>query len=122
MDAHLEASGIRCTAEDNLARVMHRFDCAEVLCDGGEPIGLLKLARGTDSWEIIQLQLGPRMQGQGAGSRLLQQLIAEAESQGVALTLKVLKANPARFLYAKLGFETVGEDDHEFLMQRPAPG
>lgn len=121
MDAHLQASGIHCTAEDHLARVMHQFDCAEVLCHQGEPVGLLKLRRGAEAWDLIQFQLCASLQGQGVGGRLLRQLIDEADAHRVAIRLDVLKHNPARRLYEKLGFEIVGEDAHEYLMQRHAP-
>jgi ribosomal protein S18 acetylase RimI-like enzyme len=32
--------------------------------------------------------------------------------------LKVIKGNPAKRLYDRLGFEVVGEDDTQFYMRR----
>ena len=34
------------------------------------------------------------------------------------IQLKVLKDNPAKNLYTRLGFITVGEDEHEYHMER----
>lgn len=118
MQAHLAASGASTSSEHHRARVMHAFEYAEILLLDGAPAGLLKLRRGPGAWEIIQLQLAPALQGKGVGRQLLEYIISEASAAGAGLRLSVLKANPARRLYERLGFTVVGEDDHEFHMQR----
>ena len=120
MDKHLVASGARCSEEQHLDRLMHHFDCADVLCSKDKPVGLLKVRRTSHEWEIIQVQLSPQLQGQGAGRWLLEQVIAEASAARVTLKLSVLKVNPAKRLYERLGFKVVGEDAHEYCMQRAA--
>lgn len=126
MDAHLAASGVDIHSGDpgaaRLQRVRHRFDCAQVLLHAGEPAGLMKLVKSPGTWELLQLQLGPRLQGKGIGRALLDELLAEADAAGVDVTLSVLKANPARRLYERLGFVQVGEDAHEFHMRRRPAG
>lgn len=126
MDTHLAASGVVIHAGDpgaaRLQRVRHRFDCAQVLLYEGEPAGLIKLVKSRDRWALLQLQLSPRLQGRGVGRALLDELLAEADAAGVEVILGVLKANPARRLYERLGFVQVGEDAHEFHMRRPATG
>lgn len=120
MDAHLVASGVDIHAGDpgalRLARVRHRFDCARILLLDGEPVGLMKLQESPGAWSLLQLQLSPGCQGQGIGRALIEQLLAEADAAGVAVSLSVLKANPARRLYERLGFVQVGEDKFEFRM------
>ena len=118
MDTHLSASGASTGDDDHLARLMDRFDCAEVLLQDGVPVGLLKVTRDHAPWKIIQIQLVPELQGQGLGAHLLAQVIAEADNANVAVALSVLKANPARILYERLGFAVVGESEHEFDMLR----
>ncbi|RZA29395.1 MAG: N-acetyltransferase [Lysobacteraceae bacterium] len=120
MDGHLAASGADCSEQAHLARVMHHFDCAEVLTHEGSPVGLLKLRREAEAWEIVQIQLGHRLQGHGIGRALLEEVLADAAIAGVEVRLSVLKANPARRLYERLGFRTVGEDAHEYFMRRAA--
>ncbi len=120
MDVHLVASGASTTDESNLARLMYHFDCAEVLISNGEPIGLLKVRRSPEEWEIVQIQLSSRLQGQGIGRALLADLLADAAGAHVDIKLSVLKANPAKHLYERLGFELIGEDAHEYFMRRAA--
>ena len=120
MDTYLSASGACTGYDDHLALLMYRFDCAEVLLRDGVPVGLLKVSRDSAQWKLIQIQLVPKLQGQGLGAELLAKVIAEANNANVAVALSVLKANPARALYERLGFVVVGETEHEFDMLRRA--
>ena len=120
MDTHLSASGASTGDDDHLARLMYRFDCAEVLFHDNVPVGLLKVARDSAPWKVIQIQLVPELQGHGLGAELLAKVIAEADDANVAVALSVLKANPARILYERLGFAVVGESELEFDMLRQA--
>ena len=120
MDRHLQASGASTSEADHLARLRYRFECAEVLLDDGNPVGLLKVSRDAKDWKVIQIQLAPSHQGQGLGAKLLRQVIAEAVAAGASLTLSVLKANPARSLYERLGFVVESESEHEYNMRREA--
>jgi ribosomal protein S18 acetylase RimI-like enzyme len=117
MDRHLLASGAGTSDSDHLARLQYRFDCAEVLLRDGEPVGLLKLSRERLDWELIQIQFVVAQQGRGLGTQLLHLVVAEAWRVGASLRLNVLKANPARALYERLGFRVVGETAHEFEMR-----
>ncbi|HEU4850927.1 MAG TPA: GNAT family N-acetyltransferase [Telluria sp.] len=120
MDAHLAASGAPTTDAYHLERLMYRFECAEVLLADGLPSGLLKVDRSAPCWEIVQIQLSQRLQGRGIGRVLLEQVLAEADGCGADVSLSVLKANPARGLYERLGFALISEDRIEFHMFRPA--
>jgi ribosomal protein S18 acetylase RimI-like enzyme len=51
---------------------------------------------------------------------LLQELLADAARAQVAVELSVLKANPARLLYERLGFKLIGEDEYEYRMRHEA--
>ncbi len=99
---------------------MYYFECSEVLLGNGEPVGLLKVRRSPEEWEIVQIQLCTRLQGQGIGRALLAELLADAADARVDIHLSVLKANPAKQLYERLGFEITGEDAHEYFMRRSA--
>lgn len=118
MDVWLDASGARMSDETHLARLMYCFDCADVLLRDGEPIGLLKVQRAPGVWEIVQMQIGSRYQGKGIGRLVLQELLAAADLVRVEVRLGVLKPNPARRLYERLGFVVVGGDAEEYFMRR----
>jgi ribosomal protein S18 acetylase RimI-like enzyme len=117
MDAHLFASGLVPSVEEHLQRVLYRLDCARIVQLAGEAVGLLKVSRDDSDWCLIQIQLGPRLQGQGLGRQLIQSVIDEARKAGASLRLGVLKANPAFHLYQRLGFTVVGESIHAYEMR-----
>ena len=116
MDQHLEASGASTADACHMERLLYRFDCAQVLLDGGVPVGLIKVCSELACWEIVQIQLGRQLQGRGLGRSILESIIAEARLAGADVSLSVLKANPARHLYARLGFQVTGETEHEYRM------
>jgi GNAT superfamily N-acetyltransferase len=112
MHPHLRAAGLVAVLEQDMERVMFRFDCAKVILLADQRVGLWKVARDGRDWDLIQVQLAPRMQGQGLGTQLIQSLIVEAREAGASLKLQVLKANPARHLYQRLGFVVTAETQH----------
>ena len=116
MGPHLSAAGIDRSDDAQLARVLHCFDCAQIVLGDGKPVGLLKLQRDPGEWRVLQVQLAETVRGQGLGRRLLEEVLSDAKQAGAKVTLTVLKANPAKGLYERLGFSVVGEDEHEFHM------
>ena len=118
MAPHHAAAGIEQSIAEHEARVRDRLDCAQVIDLGAEPVGLLKLLRDQGEWQVMQLQLLPAHQGQGIGSRLLTAVVEQADAAGVGLSLWVLKVNPARRLYERLGFAVVGEEPLAWKMRR----
>jgi N-acetylglutamate synthase-like GNAT family acetyltransferase len=55
------------------------------------------------------------MQGRGIGTKVLDILLTRAADQSKAMTLAVVKINPARHFYEKRGFRITHEDQHKFL-------
>lgn len=117
MWAHFENSGLVINQDEQLQRVLYRLDCAHILTKNGADIGLFKVVREADPWELTQIQLLPRYQGQGIGAALIRSLLDEASVAGKRVHLDVLRANPARRLYERLGFRVVAEDTHSYLMR-----
>ena len=117
MSEHLRASGIEPSESERRARVLASFDCAEIILLAGAPVGLLKVVRGPDNWDLVQIQIVPEKQGRGFGSTILEKLLADAEQAHVTVSLSVLKVNPARQLYERLGFRIVAQNDHAYDME-----
>ena len=86
----------------------------------GEPAGRLYLRETADSLHIVDIALLPQHRGKGAGGAILQDILDLARSRGTAVTIHVEKNNPARSLYARLGFE-IAEDRgvYDFLRAEP---
>ncbi len=114
---HFESSGLPLVETEQRKRVLHRFDCARIITMAGEDIGLLKVARDVDPWELIQIQLLPKYQRQGLGKALLDVVLAEATAAGKGVALGVLRANPAQRLYERLGFRVIGQSENAYRMR-----
>jgi GNAT superfamily N-acetyltransferase len=120
MHPHLLASGLVPSLEEDMRRVLLRLDCAQVILLANQPVGLLKVSRDANDWDLIQIQLAPSLQGQGFGAQIIESVISEARHAGACLKLDVLKANPARRLYERLGFTVIAETAHLFEMRLKA--
>jgi ribosomal protein S18 acetylase RimI-like enzyme len=62
----------------------------------------------------------PAEQLRGIGTYLTRRLCDQADAANLPLELQVLKVNPAKRLYERLGSATIGETDTHYLMRRPA--
>ena len=95
-------------------------DLAIVEVDG-EPAGRFYVNRGEDEIRLVDIALLPEYRRGGIGTGLIRDLLAEAETRGLPVTIHVEVFNPARTLYERLGFEQVGDRGPYVLMQwRPA--
>lgn len=120
MTAHQVHAGLAPSDDERRERVLARYECAEILSYEGRPVGLWKVVRDGREWDLIQIQLKPELQGFGVGKALIEGLIDEARAAGASINLKVLRGNPARRLYERLGFEVVQEAEH-FVAMRVTP-
>lgn len=116
MSPHLVASGMSASDAGHMKRIELEFESAQVLELNGQLVGLLKIVRQASNWELLQIQLIPALQGKGVGASLIHELLAEAGQLGANVHLSVLKSNPARRLYERLGFVLTGENEHSYLM------
>lgn len=81
--------------------------------------GRLYVARGREEIRIIDIALLPKFRRLGIGSRLMKDLIAEANKKQVSLSLHVEYNNPALALYERLGFIKGELRGVYFFMERP---
>lgn len=120
MTEHLRRAGAPDDDGHHLERIRHRFEDAHIVWADDRPAGLFKASRDAAAWRVVQIQIDPAFQGQGLGRRLLAELLAQADAQGVAVTLSVLHGNPARRLYESLGFTPIEENRLEIEMRYPS--
>ena len=93
-----------------------------VIEQGAQAIGRLSVGRLRGEIRLVDIALLPAHQGRGIGTRLIRNLITEAEAKGSRLTLYVEAFNPAHRLYTHLGFQTIGEYGVYELLQWCSPG
>jgi ribosomal protein S18 acetylase RimI-like enzyme len=88
-----------------------------VLIDG-EPAGRLYVDRRKNEIRIIDIALLPNFRRKGIGSKLMNDLIAEADEKQVTLSLHVEMNNPAIGLYERLEFKRGVQQGIYYLMER----
>ena len=117
MTEHLARAGQPTDDDAHRARLLHRYDAAQVICIDGAPVGLLKAYRRGTEWFVHQFQIAPALQRRGIGELALHAILQAAAADALPVALEVLKGNPAKRLYDRLGFEIVGEDEIQFHMR-----
>ena len=85
------------------------------------PVGRLYADRRQNDIRIVDIALLTEFRRQKIGSKIMEELIAEADEKNVTLSLHVEHNNPALGLYQRLGFEKKDDIGVYFLMERPPP-
>ncbi|MCD0505440.1 GNAT family N-acetyltransferase [Bordetella petrii] len=111
--------GLRVDDGAHLARIRYHWEDACIVLVDAQPAGLFKAYRGAAAWHVVQVQVAPAWQGRGLGARLLRTVLDQADADGLPTRLDVLKTNPARRLYERLGFRVIADGGAEFHMERP---
>ena len=83
----------------------------------GADIGWLQSTVRDGALFLAQLFVDAVHQRQGIGTEILNRIGEEATRAGQAITLGVVKTNPALRLYERLGFRITHEDDRKFYMR-----
>jgi ribosomal protein S18 acetylase RimI-like enzyme len=83
----------------------------------GKDVGWLQVAELPTEIRLKKFYISPQYQRSGIGSEVLSNLLATWRSTGKKIVLRVLKNNPARRLYERLGFSVVAEAGVIFRMR-----
>jgi ribosomal protein S18 acetylase RimI-like enzyme len=94
------------------------FDPAalQIIHADGVAAGYLSVKRQPESMHLAAIALEPGFQKRGIGTALLRTLMDEAAAGGLPVDLQVLKVNPARQLYERLGFRVYEETETHYRM------
>jgi len=100
-----------------------RFDPAhgQIIVRDGQDVGVLTVEEHADEVFLSQIYILPAHQGQGIGAVLIRSVLQRGTDLRLPVRLRVLRVNPARRLYERLGFVVTGETDTRYFMEaRPA--
>ena len=117
MTEHLSRAGLDLDDEHHRQRLLAHYADACVICVADEAIGLCKAYRSDSAWVLMQIQVAPAWQGRGVGADIITALIAQARQEGLPVSLSVLKGNPAKRLYERLGFREFAQSEHEYELR-----
>ena len=89
----------------------------QVITFDEKDIGMLSLEERAEDVFLRAIEIHPEYQGQGIGTTIIQKIIAQAALKMKLVFLQVLKVNPAKRLYERLGFSVVNETPTHFHMR-----
>jgi ribosomal protein S18 acetylase RimI-like enzyme len=92
-----------------------------ITLDGADAGWLQSTTRG-DNLFLAQIFVDGDFQQRGIGTEVMRRLIGEASRAGRAVTLGVVKTNPALRLYKRLGFRVTHDDERKFYLRRDPDG
>jgi ribosomal protein S18 acetylase RimI-like enzyme len=92
-------------------------DEVSIIVADGLDVGWIQQRLDGDAIFLGSIYIVPEMQGKGIGTRIIQTLLGRARQQSQAVTLAVMKINPAFALYERLGFLITHEDEHKLYMR-----
>ena len=75
-----------------------------------------------DAIQLHNLMVAPEFQNRGLGAALLRQLLDDAQTRRLPVRLQVMKVNPARRLYERVGFKEIPAEEvptHYRMIWRP---
>lgn len=80
--------------------------------------GLLKTQFFDDHVYLADIQLIPEIRNRGIGTQLVKLTIERANALDLPIRLRVLRNNPAKSLYERLGFRKIDEARTHFVFER----
>ncbi|HOP06338.1 MAG TPA: GNAT family N-acetyltransferase [candidate division Zixibacteria bacterium] len=98
------------------------IDNSYVVIAEGREMGTLRYEEGSERFYVRSLYLLPAWQNRGIGTRIMRLIMDRASSAGLPVGLHVLKNNPARRLYERLGFVIIDQNETHFEMEFKLPG
>ena len=102
--------------EENFARFF-KLDEARIITADGRSVGWIQEQVDDTRINLGSFYVMQEMQRRGIGTQVLRTLLAHAADQSKAITLAVIKINPARHFYERHGFRITHEDEHKFYMR-----
>jgi GNAT superfamily N-acetyltransferase len=103
--------------EDRKFAEQFKLEEVRIITADGRDVGWIQTQPADGALYLGQLYVVPAWQRRGIGSQVVTRLIAEARHQGRALTLSVVKINPARRFYEALGFRITHDDEYKYHMR-----
>lgn len=117
MNEYLEKLGLPTDEDTTLKYVKNHFAASNILYIYNKPIGLFKYYEDEKAVHLVEVEIMPQYQGKRIGESLLKTLQAQAKLGSKSINLSVLKSNPAKKLYERLGFNVISQNENEFIMQ-----
>ncbi len=99
-------------------RFRNKFDASEkqIIQLDQQQVGCLSVIEENEGLFLAYIALMPDHQGRGIGTQLIKDVLRRGSMKGMPVRLRVLRTNPARALYERLGFTTCETTETHHLM------
>ena len=94
-----------------------RLEEVRIITVDGVDVGWIQVAESPTEIRLQQFFISPDQQRAGIGTDVLRKLLATWRAAEKPVALNVLKNNPARRLYERVGFSVVGEAGVKYEMK-----
>ena len=98
-----------------------KLEEVQIITANGKDVGWFQEQVESTSVNLGSLYVTPEVQRRGIGSEVLRRRMQQAAVQGKAVTLSVMKINPALHFYERHGFRITHADEHKFYMRAEPP-
>ena len=88
----------------------------QIIQSDGNDIGMLSVEERTGDVFLRAIEIHPEYQNKGIGTFIISKIISESAPKRKPVRLQVLKANPAKGLYDRLGFSVIEETTTHYIM------
>ncbi len=106
------------TWDDTKFREYFDPQSTKIIQADGLDIGMLKVQERVDCIYLGDIQLDREYQNQGIGTSLIELVIRSAIVANKPVRLRVVRGNPAKKLYIRLGFKEVETFDDCYILER----
>ena len=105
------------TFQDELFK--NHFDVSkyQIIIHNNDDVGMLSVEDKEEEIFLARIQILPEFQRRGIGRAIITDLINFSKEKNLSLSLRVLRVNPAKQLYDRLGFVVTGETETHYLMK-----
>jgi ribosomal protein S18 acetylase RimI-like enzyme len=114
------------TREERNFAGFFKLDEVRIITADEQDVGWIQEQVDNRTINLGSFYVMPALQRRGIGTTVLDILLTHAADQSKAITLAVVKINPARHFYEKRGFRITHEDRDKFYMKtdprRTSPG
>ncbi|MEP7218528.1 MAG: GNAT family N-acetyltransferase [Bacteroidota bacterium] len=104
--------------DDSLFRRTFDPTLVRVIVVDGCDVGMLSVSEEHGAVLLRQISIAPDYGNRGIGTRIIRMVIDDAERRSMPVRLRVLRQNPAKQLYERLGFREIEATETHHILQR----
>ena len=107
--------------QESVFRKNYEPEMVKILTIDGRDMGMLVVEERPDDVFLRAIEIHPDYQSKGIATQIINQIISDGIQKQKPVRLYVLKVNPAKRLYDRLGFSVIEETPTHYIMLTSVP-